>query len=80
VSELGTSGAAFELSRVTVAYGGVTVARGGEACEHDAGAVRAHLAQREVELQADLGLGTGAAAVLTNDLTPGYIAENMRTS
>ena len=80
VSELGTSGAAFELGRVTVSYGGVAVARHGEACPHDGAAVRAHLAQREVDLHADLGLGSGAAAVLTNDLTPGYIAENMRTS
>jgi glutamate N-acetyltransferase/amino-acid N-acetyltransferase len=80
VSELGTSGAAFELTRATVSYGGVAVARQGEACEHDSAAVRAHLAQREVDLHADLGLGNGAAAVLTNDLTPGYIDENMRTS
>jgi glutamate N-acetyltransferase/amino-acid N-acetyltransferase len=80
VSELGTSGAAFELDRTTVSYGGVAVASGGEACGHDAGAVKAHLAQREVELHADLGLGRGEAAVLTNDLTPGYIDENMRTS
>jgi len=80
VSELGTSGAAFELSRTTVSYGGVAVARHGEACAHDAAAVRAHLARREVDVHADLGLGNGAAAVLTNDLTPGYIDENMRTS
>ena len=80
VSELGTSGAAFSPERATVSYGGVAVARGGEACAHDATAVKAHLAQREVELHADLGLGSGEASVLTNDLTPAYIAENMRTS
>ena len=38
------------------------------------------LAGRHVELQADLGLGRGAAVVLTADLGPGYIEENMRTS
>lgn len=80
VSECGTSGAAFDLTRTTVSYGGVAVARRGEACAHDADAVRAHLARREVDLHADLGLGTGTAALLTNDLTPGYIDENMRTS
>jgi N-acetylglutamate synthase/N-acetylornithine aminotransferase len=32
------------------------------------------------ELVADLGLGDGAAEMLTCDLTPGYIDENMRTS
>jgi glutamate N-acetyltransferase/amino-acid N-acetyltransferase len=80
VSELGSSGAAFDLSCVTVSYGGVAVARLGEACPHDTTAVKAHLAQREVEVHADLGLAAGEASVLTNDLTPAYIAENMRTS
>jgi len=80
VSELGVSRAAFELASVSVAYGGVVVARNGEACAHDAAAVRAHLAQREVEVHADLGLGGGEASLLTNDLTPAYIDENMRTS
>jgi len=80
VSELGSSGAAFELDRVAVAYGGVVVARQGEACAHDAAAVAGHLAGRHVELLADLGLGAGSAVILTNDLTPGYIDENMRTS
>ncbi len=80
VSELGSSGAAFELDRVAVAYGGVVVARLGEACAHDNAAVAEHLAGRHVEIVADLGLGSGTAVILTNDLTPGYIDENMRTS
>jgi len=80
VSELGSSGAAFDLDRVVVAYGGVVVARQGEACAHDAAAVAAHLRGRNVELVADLGLGSGSAVILTNDLTPAYIDENMRTS
>jgi glutamate N-acetyltransferase/amino-acid N-acetyltransferase len=80
VSELGSSGAAFDPDRVSVAYGGVVVARGGVACAHDEAAVRAHLAGREIAVHADLGLGSGAGAVLTNDLTHGYIDENMRTS
>jgi len=80
VSELGSAHIAFELDRVAVAYGGTTVAAGGVAVPHDEGAVKAHLAQREVEIHADLGLGRGRAVVLTNDLTPGYIDENMRTS
>jgi glutamate N-acetyltransferase/amino-acid N-acetyltransferase len=80
VSELGSAGVAFELDRVSVAYGGVVVASGGAAVEHDAGAVAAHLSEKNVELHADLGLGSGAALLLTNDLTHGYIDENMRTS
>ena len=42
--------------------------------------VHAHLAGRMVELTADLGLGEGTAALLTTDLSPAYIVENMRTS
>jgi glutamate N-acetyltransferase / amino-acid N-acetyltransferase len=80
VSELGSAGVAFELDRVSVAYGGVVVARNGAACDHDAAAVKAHLAGRQVEVHADLGLGHGTGVILTNDLTPGYIDENMRTS
>jgi N-acetylglutamate synthase/N-acetylornithine aminotransferase len=38
------------------------------------------MAARVVELSADLGLGDGEAVVTTTDLTPEYIAENMRTS
>lgn len=80
VSELGTAGVAFDPDRVEIAYGGVVVCAKGIAAEHDAGAVRAHLSQRDVEISADLGLGRGEAVILTNDLTPAYIDENMRTS
>jgi len=80
VSELGTAGVAFDPDRVEVAYGGVTVCSKGIAVAHDADAVRVHLQGRNVEITADLGLGDGSAAILTNDLTPAYIDENMRTS
>jgi len=42
--------------------------------------VRAHMAGRALELRCDLGLGPGAAAVLTTDLGYGYIDENRTTS
>ena len=80
VSELGSSGVAFDPDRVTVAYGGTAVCRDGVATAHDEAAVKEHLAQRHVTLDTDLGLGTGQATVLTNDLTHAYIDENMRTS
>jgi glutamate N-acetyltransferase/amino-acid N-acetyltransferase len=79
-SELGAAGIAFHADQVSVAYGGVTVAAGGVRVDHDAAAVATHLAGRFVEVRADLGQGQGGAVVLTNDLAPGYIAENMRTS
>jgi glutamate N-acetyltransferase/amino-acid N-acetyltransferase len=80
VSELGTAGVAFDPDRVQVAYGGVVVCDKGVAVAHDTDAVRAHLQGRHLELSADLGLGNGEGTILTNDLTPAYIDENMRTS
>ncbi|MGI9022656.1 MAG: bifunctional glutamate N-acetyltransferase/amino-acid acetyltransferase ArgJ [Acidimicrobiales bacterium] len=80
VSELGSAGVTFDADLVSVAYGGVVVCAGGAAAAHDAAAVAAHMGERRLEITADLGLGSGEATLLTNDLTPGYIDENMRTS
>ncbi|MGH9267834.1 MAG: bifunctional ornithine acetyltransferase/N-acetylglutamate synthase, partial [Acidimicrobiales bacterium] len=80
VSELGSSGAAFDPDRVSVAYGGTVVCRGGVAAGHDANKVRAHLRTATIELTADLGLGPYEATVLATDLGPGYIDENKGTS
>ena len=79
-SELGSAGVAFEAERLRVAYGGITVADQGVSVDHDADAVRAHLAGRELHLVADLGLGDGRGEVFTNDLTHAYVDENMGTS
>ncbi|MDQ6796713.1 MAG: bifunctional glutamate N-acetyltransferase/amino-acid acetyltransferase ArgJ [Actinomycetota bacterium] len=80
ISELGSAGVTFDPDLVSVAYGGIAVCVEGVAAVHDAAAVAAHMGGRRVEIAADLGLGSGEASVLTNDLTPGYIDENMRTS
>jgi glutamate N-acetyltransferase / amino-acid N-acetyltransferase len=82
VSELGSAGIAFELDRVQIRYGGITVCRGGvEAGDPaDAVALKAVMAAETVELVADLGLGAGEAAMITCDLGHGYIDENMTTS
>jgi glutamate N-acetyltransferase/amino-acid N-acetyltransferase len=80
VSELGSSGAAFDPDKVAVSYGDTPVCVGGVAAEHDEKAVLAHLSQRNVTLTCDLGLGAGHGVILTNDLTHAYIDENMRTS
>jgi glutamate N-acetyltransferase / amino-acid N-acetyltransferase len=80
VSELGASGAAFDIDLVSVAYGGVRVCEQGVEIEHDRDAVAAHMAGDHLEIHCDLGLGSFSAAVLTTDLGHGYIDENMRTS
>ena len=75
-SELGSAGIEFSPELISVSYGGVTVADGGVTIEHDAVAVAAHMAQRNLEIVCDLGIGTGSFTVLTNDLTHQYIDEN----
>ena len=76
VSELGSAGSAFDPDTVSVAYGDVTVCRNGVAAAHDALALEKTMAARDLLVAADLGLGPGAATVLTCDLTHGYVDEN----
>jgi glutamate N-acetyltransferase/amino-acid N-acetyltransferase len=80
VSELGSAGVAFDLSRVAVSYGGVVVCAGGEGVAHDRARVAAHMAGRQVEVTGDLGVGDVSATVLGTDLGHGYIDENRTTS
>jgi glutamate N-acetyltransferase/amino-acid N-acetyltransferase len=76
ISELGSAGVAFDPDRVSIAYDGLVVCHGGVASPSQPSPVLG----RVVELTADLGLGDGEAVVTTTDLSPEYIAENMRTS
>jgi glutamate N-acetyltransferase/amino-acid N-acetyltransferase len=80
VSELGSAGAPFDIDRVSVAYGGVVVCAGGVAAAHDEAAVAAHMAGRHIQIDCDLGLGSGRAVVLGTDLGYGYVDENRTTS
>jgi glutamate N-acetyltransferase/amino-acid N-acetyltransferase len=79
-SELGSAGIAFEPDRLTVRYGDLVVAEEGVTAKVDEAALAAYMAQEHLVVTADLGLGDGAARVLTNDLTHAYVDENMGTS
>ena len=76
VSELGSAGAEFQIDRVSIAYDGVVVCRDGVAVEYEGKLLQQH----DVEITCDLGLGDGSAVMTFTDLSPEYIAENMRTS
>jgi glutamate N-acetyltransferase/amino-acid N-acetyltransferase len=80
LSELGASGAYLDPERVDISYGGVTVCRGGIACDHDEAALGKVMAGREIEIRCDLRLGAGEARILTTDLSHAYIDENRKTS
>lgn len=79
-SELGSSGAAFDQRLLSMTYGGVIVAERGVAAPHDQHAVRHHMKGPALEIVADLGIGSGRATMLTNDITHAYVDENMGTS
>jgi glutamate N-acetyltransferase/amino-acid N-acetyltransferase len=80
VAELGVAGIDFDPDTVSVSYGDITVCRRGIAAMHDATVLQEIMAKREITVTADLGIGSGAAYVLTNDLTHAYVDENMGTS
>jgi len=80
LSDLGTAGVALALESLTIAYGGTVVSRGTVEVDHDRVAVTAHMAERAIDLSCDLGVGDGTWWLLTNDLTHGYVDENMGTS
>lgn len=79
-SELGSAGIAFEADRLSIRYGDHLVADGGVSVDHDAVALAEYLRGEHLVVHADLGLGTGTARVLTNDLTEAYLDENTGTS
>jgi glutamate N-acetyltransferase / amino-acid N-acetyltransferase len=80
LSEIGASGAFCDPERIDIDYSGVTVCRDGIACDHDAGAIAAAMSAHDLTVHSELHLGHGEATVLTTDLSPAYIDENMRTS
>lgn len=79
-SELGSAGIAFDPDAIAISYGPHQVAAGGVTVAHDHEALSTYMEQRHLEITADLGLGSGRATILTNDLTHAYIDENMGTS
>jgi glutamate N-acetyltransferase/amino-acid N-acetyltransferase len=79
-SELGSAGVGFDPRLLTISYGGTVVCHGGVEVDHDRQAVADHMAGRHIEIVCDLALGAGRSSILTNDLTHGYVDENMGTS
>jgi glutamate N-acetyltransferase/amino-acid N-acetyltransferase len=79
-SEAGSCGARLDQTLLNISYGGIQVCRNGTTAEHDEAALAEHMAQRELQIEVDLGIGAGRYTILTNDLTHAYVDENMGTS
>lgn len=77
VMAVGKAGEPADRDRLSVAVGGVWMARdGGVVPGYDETPVVAHMKGREIEITVDLGLGAGRSTVWTCDLTHGYIDIN----
>ncbi|MEU9333532.1 bifunctional glutamate N-acetyltransferase/amino-acid acetyltransferase ArgJ [Streptomyces sp. NPDC048290] len=73
LSAIGTTSAAFEPDRLSVAINGVWVCRdGGVGEDRD----QVDMRFREVHIVADLAAGSDTATIWTNDLTADYVHEN----
>lgn len=72
----GRSEATVDQDRATCRIGGVCVMRRGTSCAYDLKAVEAHMAGDTVEIELDLGLGSGRYTALTCDFSREYIAIN----
>ena len=77
VMAVGKCGVTADPNKLTVAIGGIVLAKNGErVADYDEGPVDAHIKGQYIDIEADLGFGNGAATVWTCDLTHGYISIN----
>jgi glutamate N-acetyltransferase / amino-acid N-acetyltransferase len=77
VMAVGKAGEPADRDKLSVAVGGVWMARdGGVIPGYDETPVVAHMKGREVKITVDIGLGKGKATAWTCDLTHGYIDIN----
>ncbi len=77
VMAVGKAGEPADRDKLSVAVGGVWMARdGGVVPGYDEAPVVAHMKGKEVHIGVDIGLGKGKATVWTCDLTHGYIDIN----
>ncbi|MEW5727298.1 MAG: bifunctional glutamate N-acetyltransferase/amino-acid acetyltransferase ArgJ [Pseudomonadota bacterium] len=77
VMAVGKAGEKADRDRLSIAIGGVEVARNGLVVPgYDEAPVNAHMKGRDILIEVDIGLGKGKATVWTCDLTHAYIDIN----
>jgi glutamate N-acetyltransferase/amino-acid N-acetyltransferase len=77
VMAVGKAGEPADRDKLAIAIGGTWMAKsGGVIPGYNEAPVVAHMKTREIDIEVDIGLGTGRATVWTCDLTHGYIDIN----
>ncbi len=77
VMAVGKAGEKADRDTLSVAIGGVVIAKDGERVEgYDEAPVVAHMRTRDITIEVDLRIGKGEATIWTCDLTHGYIDIN----
>ena len=77
VMAVGKSGERASRDKLSIAIGGVVIAKNGEPVDgYDEAPVAAHMKGSGILIEVDVGIGVGAATVWTCDLTHGYIDIN----
>ncbi|MGI9316744.1 MAG: bifunctional glutamate N-acetyltransferase/amino-acid acetyltransferase ArgJ [bacterium] len=77
VMAVGKSGEKLSMTDLKISFGGVLITKGGRRVDdYEESQVTQHLKGQEIELEVDLGVGTGNSVVWTCDLTHGYISIN----
>ena len=77
VMAVGKSGQRANRDKLSIAMGGVVIARhGGAVADYDEAPVAAHMRGRDISISVDVGVGSGTGRVWTCDLTHGYITIN----
>jgi len=84
-SELGASEIEYDFTTLSISYGDHLVLKNGISLLEDFtpeqnAKIKEYMDQREIDLNIDLGQGIGTGWIYTNDLTYGYVEENMGTS
>ncbi len=84
-SELGASDIEYDFSTLSISYGDIKVLENGVSLlegfsQSQKSAISEYMDRREIDLNIDLGQGNGTGWIYTNDLTYGYVEENMGTS
>jgi len=77
VAAVGKSGELVDRDLLSIAIGGVVIAKDGERVEsYDEAPITAHMKTRDITIDVNIGIGSGQATVWSCDLTHGYIDIN----